>query len=185
MVAAQRALEASGHKPEDIDYILFNSMTPDNLFPGSGALLGHKLGCPGVPALDLRQQCAASLFSFQVANGLLQSGAAKRILIASGESQASFMPWSDWDILEGTTDRKPSAEDWDRATRHRGYAVIFGDGAGALVVEQSKEANQGIVSLDLKTDGRYFDQLVIRAGFKGRPYFNKELLDSAWKVKKL
>jgi len=126
----------------------------------------------------LRQQYAAPLFSFQVANGLLQSGAAKRILIACGEAQATFMPWSDWDILEGTTDRKPSAEDWDRATRHRGYAVIFGDGAGALVVEQNKDANQGIVALDLQTDGRYADHLLIPAGFKARPYFNKSMLDS-------
>ena len=177
VVAAQRALEASGHKPADVDYIIFNTMTPDHMFPGSGALLGHKLGCPGVPALDLRQQCAAPLFSFQVANGLLQSGAAKRILIACGEAQATFMPWSDWDILEGTTERKPSAGDWDRATRHRGYAVIFGDGAGALVVEQNKDANQGIVALDLQTDGRYADHLLIPAGFKARPYFNKAVLD--------
>ncbi len=178
LVAAQRALESSGHKPQDIDYIIFNTMTPDHMFPGSGALLGHKLGCPGAPALDLRQQCAAPLFSFQVANGLIQSGAANRILIAAAEAQATFMPWSDWDILEGTTDRKPSPEDWDRATRHRGFAVIFGDGGGALLVEKREQSDQGLVALDLNTDGKYVDQLLIPHGFNARPYVSKALIDS-------
>lgn len=178
LVAAQRALDAAGRKPEDVDYIIFNTMTPDHMFPGSGALLGQKLGCLGAPALDLRQQCAAQLFSFQVAEGLLRSGAAKTILIAAGECQAGFMPWSDWDILEGTTDRKPSPEDWDRATRHRGFAVIFGDGGGAFVVERSSDETQGILALDLKTDGRYVDQLLIPHGFKSRPYVNKAVIES-------
>jgi len=178
LVAAQRALEAAGRKPEDIDYIIFNTMTPDHVYPGSGAVLGQKLGCPGVPALDLRQQCAAQLFSFQVAEALLSSGAAKTILIAAAESQASLMPWSDWDILEGTTDRKPSAEAWERATRHRGYAVIFGDGGGAFVVERSKDDAQGILALDLKTDGRYVEQLLVPAGFKTRPYMSQAVIES-------
>lgn len=178
LVAAQRALEAAHREPKDIDYIIFNTMTPDHVYPGSGALLGAKLGCLGAPALDVRQQCAAQLFSFQVAEGLLQSGAAKCILIAAAEAQATFMPWSDWDILEGTTDRKPSPEDWDRATRHRGYAVIFGDGGGAFVVERSNDANQGMLSLDLKTDGRYVDQLLLPFGFKARPFVSQSVIDS-------
>ena len=178
LVAAQRALESAGRKPADVDYIIFNTMTPDHMFPGSGALLGQKLGCPGAPALDLRQQCAAQLFSLQVAEGLLRTGAAKTILIAAGESQAGFMPWADWDILEGTSDRKPSAEDWDRATRHRGFAVIFGDGGGAFVVERTNDDKQGILGLDLQTDGRYVDQLLLPHGFKSRPYVSKEIIES-------
>ena len=178
LVAAQRALEAAGKRPEDVDYIIFNTMTPDHVFPGSGTLLGAKLGCPGAPALDLRQQCAAQLFSLQVAEGLLQSGAAKCVLVAAAESHAGFMPWADWDILEGTTDRKPSAEDWDRATRHRGFAVIFGDGAGALVVERSSDANQGLLALDLKSDGRFVDQLLLPLGFKTRPYVARSVIEA-------
>ncbi len=178
LVAAQRALESAGCTPADIDYIIFNTMTPDHMFPGSGVLLGAKLGCPGVPALDVRQQCSAQLYSLQIADGLLKSGAAKRVLIAAAESHAAFMPWSDWDILEGTTDRKPSAEDWDRATRHRGFAVIFGDGAGAFVVEQNSDDNQGIVALDLNADGRYVDQLLIPNGFKSRPYVSQAVIES-------
>jgi 3-oxoacyl-[acyl-carrier-protein] synthase III len=178
LVAAQRALAAAGRRPSDVDYIIFNTMTPDHMFPGSGALLGQKLGCPGAPALDVRQQCAAQLFSLQVAEGLLSSGAAKCILVAAGEAQAGFMPWSDWDILEGTTDRKPSPEDWDRATRHRGFAVIFGDGGGAFVVERSSDAKQGILGLDLKTDGRYVDQLLLPMGFRSRPFVSKATIEA-------
>lgn len=178
VIAAQRALEAANRKPEDVDYIIFNTMTPDHVFPGSGSLLSAKLGCVGAPALDLRQQCAAQLFSLQVAQGLLESGAAKCILIAAAEAQATFMPWSDWDILEGTTDRKPSPEDWDRATRHRGFAVIFGDGAGAFVVERSSDDSQGMLALDLKTDGRYVDQLLLPFGFKNRPFVAKSVIEA-------
>jgi 3-oxoacyl-[acyl-carrier-protein] synthase III len=176
--AAQRALAAAGRKPSDVDYIIFNTMTPDHFFPGSGALLGAKLGCPGAPALDVRQQCAAQIFSLQVARGLLESGAAKCVLIAAAEAHAGFMPWSgsDWDILEGTTDRKPSVEDWDRATRHRGFAVIFGDGGGAFVVERSEDPKTDILSIDLKTDGRYVDQLVFPIGFRTRPFVSDQVL---------
>src|SRR5689334_10461697 len=74
--AAQRALEAAGKQPSDVDYILFNTMTPDHVFPGSGSLLGTKLGCVGVPAVDIRTQCAAMLFSFQMADALLRADAA-------------------------------------------------------------------------------------------------------------
>lgn len=176
LVAAQRALDAAGKKPEDIDYIIFNTMTPDHLFPGSGGILGAALGCPGVPALDVRQQCAAQLFSLQVARGLLESGAAKCILIAAAEAHAGFMPWKDWDILEGTSDRKPSPEDWDLATRHRGFAVIFGDGAGAFVVERSADDDTGIKSVDLHTDGRYVEQLVWPIGFRTRPFVSPAVL---------
>ena len=178
VVAAERALELAGRTPADVDYIIFNTMTPDYVFPGSGVLLGAKLGCASVPALDLRQQCAAQLYSLQIADGLLSAGAAKCVLIAAAEAQAAFMPWSDWDILEGTTDRKPSPADWDRATRHRGVAVIFGDGAGAFVVERSKDEKQGIIALDLNSDGRYFDQLFMPIGFKSRPHLSHAVIDS-------
>lgn len=174
--AAQAALEAAGRAPEDIDYILFNTMTPDHIFPGSGTLLGAQLGCVGVPALDLRTQCAAMIFSFQVADSLLKSGAAHTILIVGSDAHAGFMPWRDWDILEEDTDRRPSESDFDRATRHRSLAIIFGDGAGALVVEKS-EGESGILSVDLHTDGRYVDQLLIPAGFRQRPFVSQQTVD--------
>src|SRR3954464_8516364 len=145
--AAQRALEAAGKRPEDIDYILFSTMTPDHLFPGSGSLLAAKLGCPTIPAPDLRTQCAAMLYGFQFADALLRADAARTILIVGAEAHAGLMPWRDWDILEGTREGKPSAEDWERASRHRGWSIIFGDGAGAIVVEKSKDS-AGVIATD-------------------------------------
>jgi 3-oxoacyl-[acyl-carrier-protein] synthase III len=175
--AVHAALESAGLGVQDIDYILFNTMTPDHVFPGSGPLLGAKLGIPGVPALDLRAQCAAMLFSFQVADALLQSRAARRIVIVGAEAHAGFMPWVDWDVLDGTTDRRPSAEAWERATRHRGLAILFGDGAGALVCERSEGAGVGILSQDLHSDGNLNDELLIPVGFRTRPYVSQRSLD--------
>lgn len=173
--ASRAALESASLEPEDIDYILFNTMTPDHLFPGSGPLLGADLGIRGVPALDIRTQCAAMLFSFQVADSLLANGAATRILLVGAEAHAGFMPWLDWDILEGTTDRKPSPEAWERANRHRGLSILFGDGAGALVLERGTE--DGILSMDLHSDGELCDELLIPVGFRTRPYVSAEVVD--------
>jgi 3-oxoacyl-[acyl-carrier-protein] synthase-3 len=162
--ASKRALESAGKRPEDIDYILFSTMTPDHLFPGSGSLLAAKLGCGTIPALDLRTQCAAMIYAFQVADTLLKADAASCVLVVGAEAHASLMPWRDWDILEGSSDRKPSPANWERATRHRGWAIIFGDGAGALVLEKGK--NAGVIGVDLHSDGRFAKQLCIPAGFR-------------------
>jgi 3-oxoacyl-[acyl-carrier-protein] synthase-3 len=86
------------------------------------------------------------------------------------------MPWRDWDVLEGTSDRRPAPADWDRATRHRGWAIIFGDGAGALVVERSEEPGIGVLGTELQSDGRYASLLCIPAGFRERPYISEEAL---------
>src|SRR5688500_11521515 len=95
--AARQALESAGLGPEDLDYVLFNTMTPDHVFPGSAPLLSEKLGCRTIPALDLRTQCAAMLYAFQVADALLGSGAANKILIVGAEAHAAVMPWLDWE----------------------------------------------------------------------------------------
>jgi 3-oxoacyl-[acyl-carrier-protein] synthase III len=176
--ASKLALESAGIGADGIDYILFNTMTPDHLFPGSGPLLGAKLGIPGVPALDLRAQCAAMIFSFQIAQSLLMTGAARRILLVGAEAHAGFMPWSDWDVLDGTTDRKPTPEAFERSTSHRSLAIIFGDGAGALVLEKADEDDVGIVSCDVHSDGTLTDELLIPLGFRTRPYVTHELVDA-------
>ncbi len=175
--ATERALESAGLGPGDIDYVLFSTMTPDHLFPGSGPLLAARLGMRTVPALDLRTQCGAMLFAFQVADALLSSGAARRILIVGAEAHAGIMPWRDWDILEGTNPARPSPEDWDRATRHRGWGIIFGDGAGALVAERSEQAGPGVLATDIHSDGRYAPLLCIQAGFHERPYLTDAMVN--------
>jgi 3-oxoacyl-[acyl-carrier-protein] synthase-3 len=175
--AAEEALRSAGLGPGDLDYVLFCTMTPDHLFPGSAPLLTRRLGCGTIPALDLRTQCAAMLYAFQVADGLLTSGAARRILIVGAEAHAAVMPWVDWDVLAGESDRKPSAAAWERATRHRGWAIIFGDGAGALVVERSEAGGPGVLATDLQADGAHAGLLKIHAGFRQHPYLSQATID--------
>jgi 3-oxoacyl-[acyl-carrier-protein] synthase-3 len=175
--AARAAIESAGRSVQDVDYILFNTMTPDHILPGSGPLLGAKLGCPGIPALDIRAQCAAMIYSFQLADALLKAGSARSILIVGAEAHAGFMPWQDWGALEGT--ERAEAREFERATRHRDFAVIFGDGAGALLVESSDAPGVGLLAMDVHSDGRHSDELAIRAGFRQRPYATAAMVEDA------
>jgi 3-oxoacyl-[acyl-carrier-protein] synthase-3 len=176
--ACQRAIESAGLAPDDIDYIIFNTMTPDYVFPGSGALLGAKLGIPGVPALDVRQQCAAMPFSFQVADGLVNTDAARHVLVVGAEAHAGFMPWRDWELLEGDFEGRAEDEDYTLATRHRGLAVLFGDGAGALVMRKSGTAKSGLLGCMVHSDGRSHAALRVEAGgFRRRPALSPEMLE--------
>jgi 3-oxoacyl-[acyl-carrier-protein] synthase III len=176
--AARLALESAGRTAQDVDYILFNTMTPDHILPGSGPLLGAKLGCPGTPALDIRTQCAAMIYSLQLADALLKTDAAMRsVLIIGSEAHAGFMPWKDWRALENGERAEP--REFERATRHRDFAVIFGDGAGALLIERSTREGVGLLAVDLHSDGRYSDELSIPAGFRRRPYATSAMLEDA------
>ncbi len=173
--AAKRAIEGAGIQKEEIDYILFATMTPEYMFPGSGALLGAKLGIPGVPALDIRQQCAAMLFGLQTIDGLFASGAAKTVLFVGAEAHAGFMPWDDWSILEGKREATP--EERERADRHRALAVLFGDGAGALIF-RATDRDAGLRGMKVHSDGRYAKLLYVPGGgFTQRPYATKEMID--------
>lgn len=176
--AARQALESAGRSVQDVDYILFNTMTPDHILPGSGPLFGAKLGCPGTPALDVRTQCAAMIYSFQIADALLKSDRSMRsVLIVGAEAHAGFMPWQDWRALEGGERAEP--REFERATRHRDFAVIFGDGAGALLVERVERDGAGLLAIDLHSDGRHSDELAIPAGFRRRPYATTAMLEDA------
>ncbi|WP_394829552.1 3-oxoacyl-ACP synthase III family protein [Pendulispora albinea] len=172
--ASKRAIEAAGIAAKDIDYILFATMTPDYVFPGSGALLGAKLGIPGVAALDIRQQCAAMLFGLQMIDGLIQTGAAKTILFVGAEAHAGFMPWEDWSVLDPNSAREASPEDRARADKHRNLAVLFGDGAGALIF-RATDRDAGLRGLKLHSDGRSAELLYVPGGgFRARPYWRAD-----------
>lgn len=177
LVAAERALESAGCAAEDVDYILFNTMTPDHVFPGSAPLLARALGCRGVPALDLRTQCAAMIYSFQLADSLLCSGAARRILVVGAEAHAGFMPWRDWDVLEGTAPGPVAQVDFERASRHRSLAIIFGDGAGALLLEKTDAVGAKLLGVDLHSDGQFAEKLFIPAGFRSRPFVSQTTVE--------
>jgi len=175
--ASNQALDDAGIEASAIDYIIFATMTPDYFFPGSGPLLGAKLGISGVPALDIRQQCAAIPYAFQLANALVQSGAAETILVAGADVHAGFMPWTDWDVVRGEAEREVSAEAYERANKHRGLAVIFGDGAGAMVLRRSDAPGGGFIGAELHSDGDSFDHLFVSGcGFRNIPYVTPEAL---------
>jgi 3-oxoacyl-[acyl-carrier-protein] synthase-3 len=169
--AAKRALESASMDASEIDYIVFATMTPDYVFPGAGALLGAKLGIPGVPALDIRQQCAAMLFGLQTIQGLIQTGAAKTILFVGAEAHAGFMPWEDWGALDPRSGREATPEARERADRHRHLAVLFGDGAGAIVV-RATDRDAGLEGIKICSDGRFAELLYVPGGgFRSRPYW--------------
>jgi 3-oxoacyl-[acyl-carrier-protein] synthase-3 len=167
--AARRALEAARIAPSEVDYVVFATMTPDYVFPGCGALLAQRLDLVGAPALDIRQQCASTLFALQVIDGLVKSGAARTILFVAAEAHAGFMPWNDWAALDPASDRRVPPDDHERATRHRAVAVLFGDGAGAVVF-RATDRDAGLCGIDLHTDGRAANLLYLEGGgFRRRP----------------
>jgi 3-oxoacyl-[acyl-carrier-protein] synthase-3 len=181
--AAKRAIEAARLQPKDIDYILFATMTPDYVFPGSGALLGAKLGIEGVPALDIRQQCAAMLYGLQMVDGLIRTGAAKTILFVGAEAHAGFMPWQDWATLDGTREATP--EERAHNNEHRALAVLFGDGAGAMVF-RATDRDAGLRGMKLHTDGRFAKALYVPGGgFRTRPYWKPEMVQASMHIPKM
>lgn len=177
--ACERALESAGVDRSEVDYIIFATMTPDHFFPGSGPLLGAKLGIPGVPALDIRQQCAAMPYALQLANGLIQSKAASTILLVGAEVHAGFMPWTDWDLVRSRAEHEVTPEAYARANKHRGLAVVFGDGAAAMVLRQSESSERGFITAELHSDGGAFDHLFVPGvGFRRIPYVSAEALEA-------
>lgn len=177
VLASKRAIEHARIAPREIDYVIFSTMTPDYVFPGPGALVSHKLGLGNVPALDIRQQCAATLFGLQVVDGLVKSGAARTVLFVGAEAHAGFMPWEDWDALDASTGRHATPEAKERANRHRALAVLFGDGAGAMIL-RATDRDAGLRGMKLRTDGSAAKFLYVEGGgFRTRPYWKRTDFD--------
>lgn len=172
--AARRAIEDAGIAAGEVDFIVFATMTPDHLFPGPGGVLGEKLGLIGVPALDIRQQCASVPFGLQVCEGLVRSGAARTVLFVCADIHAGMMPFEDWDVVRGLSDRAVDPERYARATKHRGIAVVFGDGASAFVLREADDARRGLLGTELHTDGSKHDHIFVPIGFHRLPYVSAE-----------
>jgi len=177
--AARRALADAGLEPGDLDLILFATMTPDHYFPGNGGLLARALGLDRTHALDIRMQCAGFLSGLQVGDAFIRSGAARRILLVGAECHASLFPWSDadWAVLFGESDGPPSPEARAWGTAHRDRAVIFGDGAGAFVLEAHDEDDgRGFAGFLMRTDGNHWDKLYVPGGGSASfPYFSADM----------
>jgi 3-oxoacyl-[acyl-carrier-protein] synthase-3 len=179
--ACQQAIENAGLKVEDIDYLIFATMTPDYYFPGSAPFLQRKLGLEHVPCLDIRQQCAGFVYALQLADALIRSGQYRRVLVVGGEAHASLVPWSEksWRIAFGQEDGPVSAEEFERNTETRDRVVLFGDGAGAIVVETREDGDSGVVDCLLHTNGDEAERLWTKAaGSAYRPYITPEMIES-------
>lgn len=144
--ATRVALERAGLSETDIDFIVFATITPDYFFPGSGVLLGRELGLEGIPALDIRNACSGFIYALSVADQFIKTGMYKTVLVIGAEIQSTAL---------------------DVSTRGRNTAVIFGDGAGAAILQPSDKP--GILSTHLHADGRYAEELYIRDPGSSRP----------------
>jgi 3-oxoacyl-[acyl-carrier-protein] synthase-3 len=171
--AAQAAIEDAGMGLDDIDYVVLATMTPDMYFPGSAPFLQRKMGLSGVPCLDIRQQCTGFLYGLQLADAIIRSGQYGNVLVVGAEVHACFMPWKSWDVLRGEKVGPVPPEEYAVNTATRDRSVIFGDGAGAVVVTSTTEGNRGILDILLRTDGNEAEKLCTRAGGSAyRPYFD-------------
>lgn len=179
--AATRAMDDAGVGPADIDLIVFATMTPAHYFPGNGGLLAAKLGLTTTHALDIRMQCAGFLSGLHVADAFVRSGTCRRILLVGAECHASLFSWRDpeWAVLFGDSDEPVSEDAYKWGTAHRDRAVIFGDGAGAFVLEASKEDDgRGFLGFVMRTDGNHWDKLHVPGGGSAHfPYFTPEMYE--------
>jgi 3-oxoacyl-[acyl-carrier-protein] synthase-3 len=179
VAAAAEALKAAAMDKDDLDLIVFATMTPDHFFPGCGGLLQAKLGIRSIPCFDIRQQCAGFLYGMQLANAYIRSGMAKTVLLVGAETHTGFMPWSqsNYLYLYGKTATPPTAEEYAWNTRFRNLTVLFGDAGAAVVLKAEEDGNRGIVDCILRTDGSDYDKIYVPgAGFKHRPYVDPEQL---------
>jgi 3-oxoacyl-[acyl-carrier-protein] synthase-3 len=179
--AARRALADAKLEPGDLDLIVFATMTPDHYFPGNGGLLARALGLDRTHAIDIRMQCAGFLSGLQISDAFIRSGGARRILLVGAECHASFFPWSDadWAVLFGEAEGPVSAQGRAWGTAHRDRAVIFGDGAGAFVLEaHDADDGRGFAGFLMRTDGSHWDKLYVPGGGSASfPYFSPEMCE--------
>ena len=178
--AAQQALQSAGRGPKDIDAVIFATMTPDYVLPSNGPLLQRNLGLREIPTFDIRQQCSGFLFALDLGDSLIKSGKYKKLLLIGADVHTPFMPWEKgWDTTIGLEDREVTAEEREYNTRLRDRVVLFGDGAGALVLEASDNGNRGILATQLFTDGNAWECLSMKgAGFTRRPFVTAEQIEA-------
>jgi 3-oxoacyl-[acyl-carrier-protein] synthase-3 len=155
--ASQRALEDASLDVEDVDAIVFATLSPDVQFPGSGVYLGTKLGLEGTPAIDVRNQCSGFLYALSVAHGWLSTRLYDRVLVVGAEAHSPGL---------------------DLSPEGRNVSVLFGDGAGAVVVERGA-ATKGLLDISLGADGSHAESLWCELpGSASNPHLTHEDLDA-------
>jgi 3-oxoacyl-[acyl-carrier-protein] synthase-3 len=177
--AARDAIADAGLQTSDIDYLVFATMTPDYYFPGSAPFLQRKLGLDTIPCLDIRQQCAGFIYGLQLADALIRSGQHRNILVIGSEVHSALIPWKSWTQVLGEADDPVPPEEYAKNTETRDRTVLFGDGAGAMVIRARPDDDVGILDALIHTDGNDAEALVTRAGGSAfRPYFRPEMVET-------
>jgi 3-oxoacyl-[acyl-carrier-protein] synthase-3 len=140
--ASRKALEMAGLQPDDVQMIVFATLSPDYFFPGSGVLLQRELGIKdNVPALDVRNQCSGFIYALSVADQFVKTGMYDTVLVVGSEIHSSGL---------------------DKTPRGRGVSVIFGDGAGAVILRPSTREGHGILSTHLHAQGEHAEELIVK-----------------------
>lgn len=139
--ASRMALERAGLEASDVDLIVYATITPDYYFPGSAFLMQRELGLEGIGVIDIRNQCSGFIYALSIADQFIKTGMYKTVLVVGSEIQSSYL---------------------NKSNEGRGVAVIFGDGAGAAVVQATTDPEHRILSTHLHADGRHAEELYVR-----------------------
>jgi len=155
--AAKVAIERAGIDKDDIDFIVFATLSPDYYFPGPGVLVQRDLGIKTVGALDVRNQCSGFVYGISVADQYIKSGMYKNVLVIGSEVHSRGL---------------------DMTTRGRGVSVIFGDGAGAAILSREEDNTKGILSTHLHSEGQHAEELSLIAPGMGKRWVTDILDDN-------
>ncbi|HLT53355.1 MAG TPA: hypothetical protein VKZ97_05680, partial [Flavobacteriaceae bacterium] len=155
--AARIAIERAGIDKDEIDFIIFATLSPDYYFPGPGVTVQKELNIKTVGALDIRNQCSGFVYGISVADQYIRSGMYKNVLVIGSELHSHGL---------------------DKTTRGRGVSVIFGDGAGAAVLSREEDTSKGILSTHLHSEGEHAEELSLIAPGMGKRWINDILADN-------
>ena len=154
--AARMALARAGMEPSDLDCIVLATLSPDHFFPGTGVFLQRKLGITEIPCLDVRNQCTGFLYGLSVAEAWIRIGRYRRVLLVGTEVHSTGL---------------------ERSTAGRDTAVLFGDGAGAVILGPTEE-ERGVLAIRLHADGRHAEKLWIEAPASAyEPFISHDYID--------
>ena len=146
--AAKIAIERAGITNDEVDFVIFATLSPDFYFPGPGVLVQKELGLKTVGALDVRNQCSGFVYAISIADQYIKTGMYKNILVIGSEVHSVGL---------------------DMTNRGRGVSVIFGDGAGAAILTREEDNSKGILSTHLHSEGQFAEELFVKApGMGGR-----------------
>ena len=155
--AAKIAIERSGVAKENIDFVIFATLSPDYYFPGPGVLVQRDLGLRTVGALDVRNQCSGFVYAISISDQYIKTGMYKNVLVIGSELHSTGL---------------------DMTTRGRGVSVIFGDGAGAAVLSREEDLSKGILSTHLHSEGQHAEELSLIAPGMGKRWVTDIIADN-------